>query len=571
VTASKYAATETELGEAMPRLSIDARLWAVLLAATMSSASVKAASKMTGDPAATCSSLAGPADNAVRIDSAAMQAPSPLAVAERAPTPAAHITPANPEFCKVLGRIEPTDPKAPPIRFQVNLPVEWNGRSLQYGGGGFNGVLITALGLPTASPFGMPSPLARGFVTYGTDSGHETKPGEPPQLFALNDEAFENFAHRSYKKVRDAAVALMVRAYGSAPTKLYFMGSSEGGREALTMAQRYPDDFDGLFARVPVINWAGLQHAGTRAGLATMGDGWIRAAQVELVANAILKVCDKADGSEDSLIQDPVGCKAKFQPETLRCAAGQSGDQCLADAQIAAIKTLHSTFKFPFPLANGLDDYPGWGVSGENTPAFGPTGGWISWWLGTAAPAQPPIPANGIAWVYGAGGIQYVFARDPKLDVTTYKVEDHKARVLEVSQLMDSTNPDLSKFQARGGKLVILEHMADYAQSPYAGIRYFEKVESTLGKDKTASFARLYTAPGVDHVGSGAPANIDMLGVLVDWVENGKAPGDLEVIEQKIAAPSFETTRSLPLCRWPAWPHYKAGPSNVAASFSCTP
>ena len=119
----------------------------------------------------------------------------------------------------------------------------------------------------------------------------------------------------------------------------------------------------------------------------------------------------------------------------------------------------------------------------------------------------------------------------------TYKVEDHKARVLEVSQLMDSTNPDLGKFQARGGKLIVLEHMADYAQSPYAGIRYFEKVESTLGKDKTASFARLYTAPGVDHVGSGAPANIDMLGVLVDWVENGKAPGDLEVIEQKIAAP----------------------------------
>src|SRR5205085_7537067 len=104
--------------------------------------------------------------------------------------------------------------------------VEWNGRSLQYGGGGFNGVLISGLGLPTASPFGMPSPLARGFVTYGTDSGHETKPGEPPQLFALNDEAFENFAHRSYKKVRDAAVALIQGADGKTPEKLYFMGAS---------------------------------------------------------------------------------------------------------------------------------------------------------------------------------------------------------------------------------------------------------------------------------------------------------------------------------------------------------
>ena len=133
----------------------------------------------------------------------------------------------------------------------------------------------------------------------------------------------------------------------------------------------------------------------------------------------------------------------------MRCAAGQSGDQCLANAQIAAIKTLHATYKFPFPVANGLDDYPGWGVSGENTPAFGPTGGWISWWLGTTAPTQPPAPSNGIAWIYGAGGIQYVFARDPKLDVTTYKVEDHKARVLEVSQLMDFDQPRSRSLPAR--------------------------------------------------------------------------------------------------------------------------
>lgn len=557
----------------MQGLSIDVRAWAVLASFVAMSVPPTAAmaAKMKGDPAATCSGLAGPAENAVRIDSAAMQAASPLAVAERGPTPAARVTPALPEFCKVIGRIEPVDPKAPPIRFQVNLPLEWNGRSLQYGGGGFNGVLITGLALPPAAPFGAMAPLARGFVTYGTDSGHETKPGEPPQLFALNDEAFENFAHKSYKKVRDAAVALMARAYGNPPAKLYFMGSSEGGREGLTMAQRYPDDFDGIFSRVPVINWVGLQHAGTKAGLATMGDGWIRPVQVELVAKAVLAACDKADGSADGLVQDPVGCKAKFRVDTLRCAAGQSGDECLSDAQIAAVNALHATYKFSFPLANGLDDYPGWGVSGENTPAFGPTGGWKAWWLGSTPPAQPPAPGNGIAWVYGAGGIQYVFARDPKLDVTTYKPEDHKARVLEVSQLMDSTNPDLGRFGARGGKLVILENMADYAQSPYAGIRYFENVQKTLGKEKVAEFVRLYTAPGVDHVGSGAPANVDMLSVLVDWVENGKAPGNLEAIEQNVETPAFEVVRALPLCQWPAWPHYQEGPANLAASFYCAP
>ena len=143
--------------------------------------------------------------------------------------------------------------------------------------------------------------------------------------------------------------------------------------------------------------------------------------------------------------------------------------------------------------------------------------------------------------------------------------------MLEVSQLMDSTNPNLTAFSDHGGKLIILEHMSDYAQSPFAGIRYFENMQFTLGKEETAAFARLYTAPGVDHVGSGAPANVDMLSVLVDWVEKGQAPGDLQVVEQKIEAPDFATTRSLPLCQWPAWPHYKSGPVEAAASFVCAP
>ena len=550
---------------------IDGRIGAAILLSAIAAVSPAAAANMVGDAASTCSGLAGPAGDAVQIDSAALQSPSSLLVSERAPTPSGRIAPAGPAFCKVLGHIAPTDSKAPPIKFEVNLPADWNGRSLQYGGGGFNGTLITGLALPPAYPYDKPSPLARGFVTYGTDSGHEMKTGEPPQLFALNDEAFENFAHKSYKKVRDAARALMVRAYGKPPERMYFMGSSEGGREGLTMAQRYPDDFDGIFARVPVINWVGLQHAGTRSGIATMGDGWIRPPQVKLVAEAVLKACDKADGAEDLVVEDAVGCKAAFKPETLRCAEGQSGDQCLTDAQINAINTLHSPYRFSFAMANGLDDYPGWGVSGEDTPSFGPTGGWSSWWLGKAAPAQPPLPSNGIAWVYGAGGIQYVFARDPKLDVTKYRPEDYKERVLAVSALMDSTDPDLSRFRARGGRLIMLEHMSDYAQSPYAGIRYFESVQRKLGKAETAEFARLYTAPGVDHVGSGAPANVDMLSVLVDWVENGKAPGDLQVLEQKVEPPAFATVRALPLCQWPAWPHYKSGPAHAASSFTCAP
>src|SRR5262245_56054422 len=143
---------------------IDARVLVAGLAVLATVSSVPAAT-FVGDPAATCGGLVGQMADGVRIDSSQLQAPSSLSVSERAPTPAARVSPANPAFCKVLGHIEPTDPKAPPIRFEVNLPVEWNGRSLQFGGGGFNGVLITGLGLPPAYPYDKASPLSRGFVT----------------------------------------------------------------------------------------------------------------------------------------------------------------------------------------------------------------------------------------------------------------------------------------------------------------------------------------------------------------------------------------------------------------------
>jgi feruloyl esterase len=158
--------------------------------------------------------------------------------------------------------------------------------------------------------------------------------------------------------------------------------------------------------------------------------------------------------------------------------------------------------------------------------------------------------------------------REPNFDVTKYQPELYHTRVLQVSELMDSTNPDLSAFAARGGKLMMLEHMADYAQSPYAGIGYFESVVQRLGVDKTSQFARLYTVPGVDHVGNGAPANVDALTVLTDWVERGRGPASLTALEQELKAP-FATIRELPLCEWPTWPRYRSGDAKVSTSFEC--
>ncbi|HTT11929.1 MAG TPA: tannase/feruloyl esterase family alpha/beta hydrolase [Burkholderiaceae bacterium] len=554
-----------------------AALAAMLAAACGTTPPAVPALTLGADPAAACAALTAPVPaNAIglpsggaSIESAVLVPEAELAVAARGPSPAARITPPTPRFCRLLGQIAPLDPQAPPIRFQVNLPLSWNGRTVQYGGGGFNGTLITAQGLIPAARFDRPTPLASGYVTYGTDSGHQMIQGKPVQTFALNDEALLNFAYASYKKVRDVAVFLVQRAYGTRPEKLYFVGSSEGGREGLTMAQRYPLDFDGIFSRVPVIHWTGLQHAGTRAGMASMGEAWLGPAQVKLVNDAVLAACDARDGLADGIVSDAVGCRKKFDIAALQCAPGAGGDTCLSEAQVRAVQTLHSSYRFPFPLANGLQEYPGWGVSGEATPAFASTGGWSAWWLGSAPPMLPPQPNNGIAWIYGGGAIQYFYARDPNFDIRRYRPEDFAPRVREISALMDSTNPDLRAFHARGGKLIMLEHMADYAQSPYAGIGYYEAVVALMGRATVDRFMRLYTAPGVDHVGSGAPANVDMFAALVDWVERGRAPAGLELVEQPVQAP-FPVQRARPLCEWPQWPRYKGGDATQASSFECT-
>ena len=171
--------------------------------------------------------------------------------------------------------------------------------------------------------------------------------------------------------------------------------------------------------------------------------------------------------------------------------------------------------------------------------------------------------------MYGSGAIQYFYARTPQADLRSYRIQDHLPRVREVSALMDSTNPDLSAFQARGGKLILLENLADYAQSPYAGIAYFQSVQQRLGADNVRRFARLFTAPGVDHVGTGAPGNVELFPALVDWVEQGREPAGLTLVEQE-GRPPFTVTRARPLCEWPLWPRYGGGDPNAAASFRCT-
>jgi Tannase and feruloyl esterase len=198
--------------------------------------------------------------------------------AQMATVPADPLNPgATRDYCKVLGAVLPVDPNAPPVNFEVNLPADWNGKAVQYGGGGSNGVLITGLAPLRDARRDTPVPVARGFATWGTDSGHDNKKLPHPRAFALNDEALVNMAYASYKKTRDAGVRIAQAFYDRAPAKIYFYGGSEGGREALLMAQRFPADFDGIVSAVPVANYTGANLM--RAKLAQLqreGGGSIR-------------------------------------------------------------------------------------------------------------------------------------------------------------------------------------------------------------------------------------------------------------------------------------------------------
>lgn len=506
----------------------------------------------------------GGATGGATIETARWFPASPVATIQQARTPAAGIQPALPAHCELVGSIAPADPHAPPIRFQLNLPDQWNGRGLQYGGSGFNGPLVTGLALPPAARFDEPGPLARGFATWGTDSGHGVTPGTSPQAFALNDEALRNFAHASYRKVYDVALALIERRYGRRPDRLYFIGSSEGGREGLMFAQRHPDAFDGIVVRVPVVQWTGLHHAALRNGQALRGDGYLGPRAVALVAGAVRRVCDGVDGLEDGIVSYPEQCRARFDPGELACRPGGADvpDGCLNPAQIRAIRILHSPYVFDRPLAHGTRLYP------AMTPGPPARGGWTTWWTGEEPPADPPTARNGMGWVHGNGAIRHFFARDSGADLARYHPRHRDDRIQAVSSWMDATDPDLSAFDRRGGKLIVVEHLSDYAQSPFAGIAYVRSVASRLGQARTDRFVRLYTAPGVDHVGSGAPANVDLLEPLVQWVERASEPGPMTLVRQE-DRPPFAVLDSRPLCRWPRLVTYRAGPTAQASSFEC--
>ena len=479
------------------------------------------------------------------------------------------------EYCKVLGAIAPVDPNAPMVNFEVNLPTQWNGKAVQYGGGGTNGTLVTGLGPLRDARRDTPVPIARGFATWGTDSGHQNAKLPEPDAFALNQEALINMAYGAYKKTHDAGRRIATAFYDRAPAKIYYFGGSEGGREAMMMAQRFPNDFDAIVSVVPVVNYSGINLVRDKIAQLQQDGGWISPAKVKMMYNAVNAACDKLDGLADGVISAFEKCLSVFDAKTLRCPNGaDTGDTCLSDAQIEADRILHRPFPYPFALANGVTSFPGWTYGSEDQ-----AGGMVASVTGLE-PAHFPIVSEkvqSISWTGTDGFMRYLIARDPKFNPLQFSAKEFAPRYREISDMFDATNPDLSAFLAHGGKLILKGNGADYRRSILQEITYYKAVVAKMGQPRVDGFIRFYVTPGVDHPGNGVtisgaavPAKVDLLGALDGWADGAKAPGELMQVSQEGKAP-FKTIAARPMCLYPSFPHYSGqGDPNEASSFTCT-
>jgi pimeloyl-ACP methyl ester carboxylesterase len=476
----------------------------------------------------------------------------------------------NGEFCKVIGNIHPVNYNAPDIEFEVNLPSTWNGKSLQFGGGGFNGRLITGLGLYAKQPSSEETPLARGYVTLGSDSGHKSRlPGFDGSFF-LYEEALRNYGHEQIKKTHDVAMHLVDARYGTAAQYNYFIGGSQGGHEAFDAVQRYPDDYHGAVAGYPAHNVVMLHLSANnyaRALFANGGASWINPEEARNFAAAIYATCDDLDRAEDGIISNVSACieaTQKFRLATsdnpIRCDGGaDTSDACLSNAQIEALNEFDQAYDLGFSVF--ADDeltsiFPKW------TPFEGST-----FFDGGSPNLGRTGPDNALQHGPGDATPRYAIAQDLTLDtMNDFDPAKYAGRIGELVELISANSVKLDRFKAKGGKLIYFHGRVDDFIPVYSSIQYWERLQQRYDEDSLSDFVKFYTIPGMGHVTGPFNARIASLDALEAWVERGEAPSALVAIDEN------EDTegRTRPVCHYPAWPRYSGrGDINDAESFSC--
>ena len=456
----------------------------------------------------------------------------------------------TPQHCRVSGAL------APEIAFEVSLPTPWNGRLYMIGNGGHAGEDLDNPGRQAQRN----QALEHGFAVAQTNTGHYASK-EPSGTFVLsNPQKALDYAYRAVHLTAVTAKEVANRYYAQPVAKAYWNSCSNGGRQGLLEAQRYPADFDGIIANAPWVDQTGF----------TIGAIWnqrafdetpVSADKIALVAERAMQQCDAVDGLKDGLIDDPRQCSFNVARDVPSCASGnEASAMCLTSAEAAAVQKVYDG-----PRSGRRTIFPGFMVGSEAVLPR-PNGGAGSGWLGLVAPQE----AGGRTADFGLaeGTMRYLVFQPPQAewDFHTFDFGRDPPLLERWGKLANATDTNLRDFRARGGKLIMTYGWADAILQPLMGVAYYEKAVAANGRNGT-DFMRLFMVPGMAHCAGGlGPDQYDAVTAVVDWVEEGVAPDSL--IAKKIV--SGAVTRSRPLCPYPQVARYRGqGSTDDAANFEC--
>lgn len=427
--------------------------------------------------------------------------------------------------------------------FAVWLPDAWNGKFVMGGQGGFAGsVENQALALGA---------LQKGYATAGTDTGHKAAGADGSWAYG-EMERVVNYAHAAIHRVTEVSKTAVRARYGRSPEKSYFAGCSNGGRQGLMAAQRYPDDFDAIVAGAPALDFTGIAATFvnvTRKMYPDPGDlaaPVLNQADMSALGKAALASCDKLDGLEDGVMADPRACS--FDPARLACK-GANADGCLSKPELAAVRAI-----LDGPRENGKAYHVGFPLGGESHPA-----GWRTWLAGAKNAVAPGVPS--LAYGFGVGFMKYFVKQDPDWSYLSFDLSKLAGEAAWLQKTMSPTNPDLSGFRTSGGKLLMYHGWSDAALSPLMSIRYVDEV---YARDPSAKDdVRLFMLPGVLHCQGGpGPDRVDYLDVLDRWATRGEIPSEMTA--------SFSSGGSRRVCAYPSQAVYKgAGDGRSPDQFEC--
>jgi feruloyl esterase len=452
-----------------------------------------------------------------------------------------------PAFCRVAGSIKPSSDSD--IRFEVWLPIAsaWNGKFQGIGNGGYAGA-VSFTGLADA--------LRNSYATASTDTGHEDS-GTSATWALHHPQKVVDFGYRAIHETAIGAKAIILAFYGNGPKRSYFDSCSNGGRQALMEAQRFPADYDGIVAGAPANYWTHLLSSAASGVKATLAEpaSYIPAAKLPAVEAAALAQCDALDGVKDGVIENPLACH--FDPSVLLCKGAES-DSCLNVHQLTALQSIYGGLK----SGGSKLLFPGLSPGGEAEP-----GGWANWITGDA-------PEKSLMYAFGTQFFKNMVYSNPDWQFRTFDPDrDVKAADERTGPWLNSTAADLSAFQKRGGKLILYHGWADAAIPAVNSINYYDSVIAKMGAADAGSFVRLFMVPGMEHCGGGAGPNSFGHGIdaaLEAWVERGTAPEQIVATKYEGNNPRAGVERTRPLCAWPQMAKYKgSGSTDEASNFVC--